>query len=69
MAARKGPNSSINPNTTSGWIRSFDRDDAGHFPGHPAEWAQRDGHAEHKQRHRRGGVLQEHSVLSIATGG
>ena len=54
-----GPNSSINPNTTSGWIRSLIAMTPGHLPGHAAERAQRHRHAEHEQRHRRGGVLQE----------
>src|SRR5882672_4831886 len=54
-----GPSSNINPKTTSGWISNFYRDDTGHFPGDPTERAQRDRHAEHKQRHRRRGVLQK----------
>jgi hypothetical protein len=31
-----GPNSNINPNTISGWIK-LDRDHPGHFPGHAIE--------------------------------
>ena len=49
--------------------QEFDRDHAGHLPGHAIERAQRDCDTQHEQRRRRRGVLQECSVLSIATGG